>query len=321
MLGNAFDDGDPMLAANVKTDVIDADAHVVENERVWDYLEAGEEKFRPMLVADPDSPERQHWVLDGEDLGPKFPSPNEKQSEEHVKRFGREVGTPVQARELSDVTQRLRHMDALGIDVQVLYNSLWLRPLTRRPEVEIALCWSWNRWLADVWKLGENRLRWTCVVPALTPTEAAPQIRFAKEHGAVGVCVRPFGRGKLMTDPFYYPIYDEAERLDIPVTVHIANGNPELFKWLNNEAGGGFSTFRVPTLGPSCMGRRSRFRVLLLDFLAFCFVHTAQALLNSTPQLLARDRRAVAQGAQQSLEIFSKSQGKYESACDRVGRR
>src|SRR5262245_15026723 len=237
-----------MLAANVKPDVIDADEHVVENERVWDYLEAGEEKYRPTLVAEPDNPARQHWILDGEDLGPKFPSPNEKQSEEHVKRFGREVGTPVEARELSDVTQRLRHMNALGIDVQVLYNSLWLRPLTRRPEVEIALCWSWNRWLADVWKLGENRLRWTCVVPALTPTEAAPQIRFAKEHGAVGVCMRPFERGKLMTDPFYYPIYDEAERLDIPVTVHIANGNPDLFKLLNNEAGGGFSTFRVPTV-------------------------------------------------------------------------
>jgi hypothetical protein len=112
-----------MLTANEKADVIDADAHVVENERVWDYLEAGEEKYRPTLVAEPGNPERQHWVLDGEDLGPKFPSPNEKQSEEHVKRFGREVGTPVQARELSDVTQRLRHMDALGIDVQVLYNS------------------------------------------------------------------------------------------------------------------------------------------------------------------------------------------------------
>ena len=33
-------------------------------------------------------------------------------------------------------------------------------------------------------------------------------------------------------------------------------------------------------------------------FLASCFVHPAQALLNSTPQLLARDRRTVAQGAQ-----------------------
>jgi predicted TIM-barrel fold metal-dependent hydrolase len=139
-------------------------------------------------------------------------------------------------------------LDELGIDVQVLYNSLWLRPLTRRPDVEIALCWSWNRWLADVWKLGENRLRWTCVVPALTPEQAVPQIRFAKEHGAVGVCIRPFERNKLMTDPFYYPIYDEAQRLDIPVTVHIANGNPELFKLMTNESGGGFSTFRIPTV-------------------------------------------------------------------------
>jgi hypothetical protein len=32
--------------------------------------------------------------------------------------------------------------------------------------------------------------------------------------------------------------------------------------------------------------------------LLFVFVHPAQTLLNSTPQLLARDRRAVAQGAQ-----------------------
>jgi hypothetical protein len=39
-------------------------------------------------------------------------------------------------------------------------------------------------------------------------------------------------------------------------------------------------------------------RLLLLEFLAFSFVHPAQALLNSTPQLLARERRAVAQGAQ-----------------------
>src|SRR5436309_13448096 len=140
MLGNAFNDGGPMLAANVKTDVIDADAHVVENERVWDYLEAGDEKYRPTLVADPDNPEHQHWVLDGEDLGPKFPSPNEKESEEHVKRFGQEVGTPVQAREISDVTQRLRHMDALRIDVQVLYNSLWLRLLTCCTALEI---WLW----------------------------------------------------------------------------------------------------------------------------------------------------------------------------------
>ena len=145
-------------------------------------------------------------------------------------------------------TQRLQHMDELGIDVQVLFNSLWITPLTSRPDAEIALSWAWNRWLADVWKLGEDRLRWTCVVPALSPEEAVPQIRFAKEHGAVGVCMRPFERDRMMTDPFYYPIYEEAQRLDIPVTVHLGNGSPELFKLMTNEAGGGFSTFRVPTV-------------------------------------------------------------------------
>jgi hypothetical protein len=37
-------------------------------------------------------------------------------------------------------------------------------------------------------------------------------------------------------------------------------------------------------------------QTLPLDFRAFCFVHPAQALLNSTQHRLARDRRAVAQG-------------------------
>ena len=234
--------------AKMKSEVIDADAHVVETERVWDYLDSSEVRYRPTLTTSPENPQRQIWLLDGENLGSKFPSPNEKQSEAHLKRYGREVGTPVEARELSDVTQRLQHMDELGIDVQVLYNSLWITPLTSRPVVEIALCWAWNRWMADIWKLGANRLRWTCVVPALTPSEAIPQIRFAKNHGAVGVCMRPFERDRMMTDPYYYPIYDEAERLDIPVTVHLANGNPELFKIMTNEAGGGFSTFRIPTV-------------------------------------------------------------------------
>lgn len=234
--------------AAFRNQVIDADAHVVETERVWDYLDASDQKYRPTLMTSPEHPRRQIWMLDGENLGNKFPSPDEQQSAEHLKRFGREVATPVEARELSDVKQRLAHMDQLGIDVQVLFNSLWITPLTSRPDAEIALSWAWNRWLADVWRLGENRLRWTCVVPALTPAEAVAQVQFAKAHGAVGVCMRPFERERMVTDPFYYPIYQAAERLDMPITVHLANGSPDLFKLMTNEAGGGFSTFRVPTV-------------------------------------------------------------------------
>jgi predicted TIM-barrel fold metal-dependent hydrolase len=238
-----------MATTNGEMPVIDADAHVVETERVWDYLEPSDAKYRPSLVPDPNNPRRQIWMLDGENLGNKFPSPDEHESAAHVKKFGREVGTPVQAREMSDVRQRLRHMDELGIDVQILFNSLWITPLTSRSDAEIALSWAWNRWLADIWQAGDNRLRWTCVVPALSPDEALPQIRFAKAHGAVGVCMRPYERNQLlMTDRFFYPIYEEAQRLDMAVTVHLGNGSPELFKLLTNDAGGGFSTFRVPTV-------------------------------------------------------------------------
>ena len=176
-----------MAPSTIKTDVIDADAHVVESEQAWDYLEASEEKYRPTLKPSPENPHRQNWFLDDGNLKPRSSSPNERQSAAHFERFGREVATPVEAREVSDVRQRLRHMDELGIDVRVLYNSLWLTPLTRRPDAEIALCWSWNRWLADVAKKSKGRLRYSCVVPGMDIGEAVAQIKFAKEGQICGL--------------------------------------------------------------------------------------------------------------------------------------
>ena len=46
------------------------------------------------------------------------------------------------------------------------------------------------------------------------------------------------------------------------------------------------------------MGKNSTLRLLLLDFLAFDFVQPVRSLLKLTPQLVARDPRAVARGAQ-----------------------
>ena len=39
-----------MVTPKGKNQVIDADAHVVETERVWDYLDPSDEKYRPTLV-------------------------------------------------------------------------------------------------------------------------------------------------------------------------------------------------------------------------------------------------------------------------------
>ena len=73
----------------------------------------------------------------------------------------------------------------------MLHNTLFIEPVAQKPDVDAAICRSWNRWLADVWAGGQGRLRWSCVLPTLMLDEAVVQMRFAKEHGAVAVCVRP----------------------------------------------------------------------------------------------------------------------------------
>jgi hypothetical protein len=78
----------------------------------------------------------------------------EEEMEERSKQLGRDLVTPIGAREGDDVERRMRHLDRLGIDVQVMIHTLWTVPVTDHPEVELALCKSWNRWVAEMWRLG-----------------------------------------------------------------------------------------------------------------------------------------------------------------------
>lgn len=236
------------VAAN--SQVIDADSHVIETERTWDYLEPSERKFRPSIYGSPDNPSTQYWVLDGKIRGFRNPTLSEQQLEAMSKKAGRSFRTPQAARELDDVGLRLAHMDKLGIDVQVLHNTMWIEQVTDQADAEIALCMSWNHWMADVWKKGRGRLRWSCVVPAMTIEESLRQIRYARENGSVAVCLRPFEAGRHLVDPYFYPIYDEATRLDMPMAIHIANASPGFRNYLSPryDKGGGLASFRLPAI-------------------------------------------------------------------------
>lgn len=238
------------MVTESRVQVIDADAHVVETERTWDYLEPSEQKFRPALFSTPDDPTKQYWVVDNKIRGLRFPSLTQEQMEAFSKAAGRNMNVPAAARQMDDVAVRLKHMDQLGIDRQVVHNTLWIEQVANRQDVEAALCRSWNRWLGEIWKQGNGRIFWTAVLPYMDIPEALAQMRFAREHGAVGICVRPYEGNHLITDPYYYPIYEQASRLDMAVAIHIANGNPASCD-LNRspwDGGGSFATFRAPTV-------------------------------------------------------------------------
>ena len=110
--------------------------------------------------------------------------------------------------------------------------------------------------MAEVWRQGRGRLLWSCVPSTLNIPEAMEQIRFSKEHGAVAVLMRPVEGERLMLDPYFYPIYEEANRLNMAVAVHIANANPHLADLMRapyDPGAGGVSRFRMWTVG-ACQG-------------------------------------------------------------------
>jgi predicted TIM-barrel fold metal-dependent hydrolase len=239
-----------MATVGIKRGVIDADAHVIESEHTWDYLLPHEEKFRPKLFASPENPEHAYWILGGKIIGHRNPAASEEDLIRMSAETGRDLVSTRSSRELSDVQERVRHIDELGIDTQVLHNTLWIQPVTTNPAVDVALCGSWNRWMADVWKQSAGRLRWCAVMPTLDMEASVEQIRFAKQNGAAAVAMRPLESGLSLADSHFYPIYEEAVRQDLAIAMHISNGSTAALRMLESsfDRAGGFAAFRIPTV-------------------------------------------------------------------------
>ena len=70
------------------------------------------------------------------------------------------------------------------------YPTLMLRPYTQSRLTELAMCKSYNRWLAEVWKKGRGRLRWVAMPPLLSMDALKDELAFAKDNGACGIFMR-----------------------------------------------------------------------------------------------------------------------------------
>jgi len=203
---------------------VDADAHIDETEQTWEYMDEADRRLKPITFelseSEPMGPSdgRRHrmWLISGNARLRRF-------------RSDQATGTTRETRELLDVDARLRHMDELEIDAQALYPTTFLHSVTDRPEVELALCRTYNRWLADRTSGSGGRLRWVAQSPLLSIDAAVEELRFAKDHGACGVMKRGIDCGdRAASDPYFYPFYEEAERLDLPICIHQGTGNPNI---------------------------------------------------------------------------------------------
>src|SRR4051794_12126628 len=115
-------------------------------------------------------------------------------------------------------------LDANGIDRAVLIGGEVLG-LGAMPDPDAAaiIASAYNNWLAATWFAADDRYRGYLVVGAQDPLLAAEEIRrSAAEQRFVGVLL-PL-TNILMGQRHYYPIYEVANELGLPIAVHLNSG-------------------------------------------------------------------------------------------------
>jgi uncharacterized protein len=229
------------------TGIIDADTHIIESENVWNQFNEKLIHRRPVGVVhqDPKSGARRtRWVINGE----LVPRPDGKGGQalatppvEAAEREAREWRT----KSLEDVPGRLADADKMGVDVQVVYPTLFIAHITDDAELDVELSWAYNRWLADAHDRGGDRLRWVAVLPFTDIDASIEQLNWSREHGAVGFMARGMEGDRSLAEPWFFPVYEEASRLNMPMCIHTGPGSPTISSVIDNRIGGSFPGVRM----------------------------------------------------------------------------
>ena len=200
--------------------VIDADTHVDESEATWESLEGAMARYIPVTVTPPSGvapegvdPQRSRWWM----VEDRVQARAIRDDVHHPHR---------EKRELSDVPGRLQDMDKMGVAMQVLFPTFFIRYNTSDAEAEKALTMSYNRWIAQRCASSNGRLRWAAVLPLLDADNAVAELRWAKANGACGWFRRGYDLERKVSDPHFFPVYEEAASLDIAVCIHTGHPLP-----------------------------------------------------------------------------------------------
>ena len=115
---------------------------------------------------------------------------------------------------------RIAYMDEHGIDAQVIsYTSGY--PATMEPEFSVPLCRDVNQEMAEKAAAYPGRFYLFAHLPLGDGKEAAKELeRCVKELGFVGAMISGHYHDLPYDDPLYFPIFEKAQELDVPIYLH-----------------------------------------------------------------------------------------------------
>lgn len=122
--------------------------------------------------------------------------------------------------------ERLAAMDRQEIDLAVLYPTSGLAiGKIREPNYAEALCRAYNDFIADYCKVSP-RLKAVANLPIYNVEGAVRELhRAVTQLGLPGGMLAAQAHNKNLGSPEFYPLYEEAQRLNVPLAVHAFGGD------------------------------------------------------------------------------------------------
>jgi len=231
---------------------VDADAHVEECEETWDYLDEEFRPRRPVAVTLDHAPTRGNlnafWLIDDNVL----PRPAGRGASVFATpascALGQNKSFSRESQELRDAGARLQDMDRWGIDIQVIFPTVFLVAPSEDPRFEAALYRSYNSWMAGICRQAPRRLKWNAVMPIRAVDEAVKEVWRAKALGAVGAAIYGTAGDKLLNngglDPFYHALCEA----NLPLCVHVGWSLPGLNQTCEHPYAAQIISFSMPLL-------------------------------------------------------------------------
>src|SRR3989442_3130655 len=140
---------------------------------------------------------------------------------------GPEARVPALRERLLDLGElRLKEMDEVGIDVQVLSHSA---PSTQRIDAQTAIpvARSANDRLHKIVRGSRGRFEAFAALPSADPKAAADELeRAVTRLGFKGAMIHGLSNGLWLDDKRFWPIFERAQALDVPIYMHPAIPHP-----------------------------------------------------------------------------------------------
>ncbi|MGH7817668.1 MAG: amidohydrolase family protein [Candidatus Binatia bacterium] len=168
-----------------------------------------------------------HVIESDDDLRPLMPEPYRNKQGPLLGMDEWHVRVRRRPRAPGDLEKRLAVMKEEGIAYSLLFPSRAMDVGTQRDKnFAIAFCRAYNDYIASVCREAAQ-LRGVALLPFHDPAAAVSEIKRAvTELELSGVVLSSFGLKEHIGSATYWPIYQEMERLDVPLMIHASIQGP-----------------------------------------------------------------------------------------------